>query len=306
MPDVDTVIVGAGVCGLTIARGLTQRGQRVLVVDKARRPGGRLSSRPMGGALLDVGPTDLPGHGLEVLREAESETGLDVSAFTVHDGRLGWDRPASAIATAWADGLDLRVGLATHLEREHDGSVTVVLHGGGAHCTGTHVVLTPPAPQVAHLLATSGLPVPEPVAASAYEMRMVLIVHVADAAAVSRPADAGFLSVGATAPVGDGRVLTLVASADWSARAWSQDVVLTEAQMLVELAHLYPTAFVEQSTLKRWRYANPVTGIAAPHLRLDDPAGVVVAGDAFATVDAEAGGFERALRSALSVVSALG
>ena len=305
MPAVDTVIVGAGVCGLTIARGLTRRGQRVLVVDKARRPGGRFSSRPMGDALLDTGATDLPGRVLDVLREVEAEAGLDVSAFAVHDGRLTPDRPASAIAAAWADGLDLRVGLATHLEREPDGSVSVVLHRGGARCTGTHVVLTPPAPQVAHLLTTSGLPVPEPVAASTYEMRMVLIARVADAATVSRPAGAGFCSLGATAPVGDGLALTLVASAEWSARAWSQDVVLTEAQMLVELARLYPAAFVEQSTLKRWRYANPITGIAAPHLRLDDPAGVVVAGDAFAAPDVEAGGLERALRSARSVVSAL-
>ena len=306
MPPVDTVIVGAGVCGLTVARGLTRRGQRVAVVDKARRPGGRFSTRPMSGALLDVGPTDLPGDALAVLRDAEAVAGLDLGGFGIHDGRLTWDRPAGAIAAAWADGLDLRVGLATHLEREPDGSVTVVLRGAGERVVGDRIVLTPPAPQVVHLLANSGIAVPAALAAAAYEPRLVLIAHVADATALARPARASFLSPAASSPVDGGLAVTLVASAEWSAGVWSQDVVQTEAQLLLELARVYPSASVTAAEAKRWRYANPVTGVAAPHLRLDDPECVVVAGDAFAAADVQAGGFERALRSALSVVSALG
>ena len=115
MPAVDTVVVGSGITGLTIACGLQQRGQRVVVIDKGRRPGGRFSSRLFHGALVDTGPLRLPSTSLESLHGADRRVGLATSAFGVVDGATTWSRPAGDIAADWADGLEIRHGLATHV-----------------------------------------------------------------------------------------------------------------------------------------------------------------------------------------------
>lgn len=49
-------IIGAGIAGLTAARRLRNQGHSVLVLDKGRRPGGRSSTRSMGGLSFDHGP----------------------------------------------------------------------------------------------------------------------------------------------------------------------------------------------------------------------------------------------------------
>jgi monoamine oxidase len=59
----DVVVVGAGLAGLTTARELRRGGKSVLVLEAARRPGGRVWSHPLGGGEVSerggtfVGPT---------------------------------------------------------------------------------------------------------------------------------------------------------------------------------------------------------------------------------------------------------
>lgn len=51
----DTVVVGAGLAGLTAAQALQQAGQRVLVLEKSQGLGGRLATRRVEGQPLDHG-----------------------------------------------------------------------------------------------------------------------------------------------------------------------------------------------------------------------------------------------------------
>ena len=53
--DVDILVVGAGMAGLAAARHLRQAGCQVLLVDKGRRPGGRLATRSLGSGVFDHG-----------------------------------------------------------------------------------------------------------------------------------------------------------------------------------------------------------------------------------------------------------
>jgi predicted NAD/FAD-dependent oxidoreductase len=55
MRATDTVIVGAGISGLTAARTLAQAGRQVVVFDKGRGPGGRATSRRRDGFTFDHG-----------------------------------------------------------------------------------------------------------------------------------------------------------------------------------------------------------------------------------------------------------
>ncbi len=52
-----TVIVGAGVAGLTAAIDLARQGEDVLVLERQAAPGGKLRQVPADGAVLDAGPT---------------------------------------------------------------------------------------------------------------------------------------------------------------------------------------------------------------------------------------------------------
>ncbi|MBY4894029.1 FAD-dependent oxidoreductase [Rhodobacteraceae bacterium N5(2021)] len=52
----DTVIVGAGLCGLAVAEMLEARGADYLLVEARDRTGGRILSVPHGGSAVDMGP----------------------------------------------------------------------------------------------------------------------------------------------------------------------------------------------------------------------------------------------------------
>ncbi len=51
----DTIIIGAGIAGLTAAIELQRRGSRVLLLEAADRPGGRIKTDQLNGFLLDRG-----------------------------------------------------------------------------------------------------------------------------------------------------------------------------------------------------------------------------------------------------------
>ncbi|MDC3076005.1 FAD-dependent oxidoreductase [Paracoccaceae bacterium] len=76
------VIIGAGVSGLLCGKRLTEAGHSVLLIDKGRNVGGRLSTRRTDGAIFHHGASalpdfykhkDLPEFGFETLKRAENE-----------------------------------------------------------------------------------------------------------------------------------------------------------------------------------------------------------------------------------------
>lgn len=75
-PDLDVVIVGAGLAGLSAARGLERRGATVAVIEARERVGGRLLNAAIGGdAIVEIGGQWV-GPGQDRVLDLAAELGL--------------------------------------------------------------------------------------------------------------------------------------------------------------------------------------------------------------------------------------
>ncbi|MCS5719737.1 FAD-dependent oxidoreductase [Herbiconiux sp. CPCC 205763] len=155
------LVVGAGISGIACARALRDAGVTVRVVDRARRPGGRMSGRTLQGRVVDLGAsyfTVPAGSGFSGVVERWVEKGLarpwtDTFAVigTGPDARTtkGPMRYSAAhglrsLVVDLADGLD--VGLECDVAQvADDGTVDGVQYDT--------VVLAMPEPQAARMLA---------------------------------------------------------------------------------------------------------------------------------------------------------
>lgn len=83
MTEFDTIVIGAGVSGLTAARLLARAGQRVLVLEARDRLGGRVHTEREGGRTADVGASWI--HGIDdcPLYDVASGFGMPMTEFTM-------------------------------------------------------------------------------------------------------------------------------------------------------------------------------------------------------------------------------
>ena len=82
--DIDIAVVGAGLCGLALARTLHARSQNFLLFEARARLGGRiLGERSASGMALDLGPTWFWPESEPHMAALIEELGLD--AFPQHD-----------------------------------------------------------------------------------------------------------------------------------------------------------------------------------------------------------------------------
>jgi len=169
-PRKSVLVVGAGISGLACARSLLATGVSVRVVDRGRRPGGRMSGRTLHGRIVDLGAsyfTVPEGSGFAAVVTGWEKKGL-ARPWTESFAVLGRDpiedpearradRTAGTLRYAAPHGLrslviDLAEGVEVETGRtvEHvddDGSVDGEFYDA--------VVLAMPEPQAARLLGVS-------------------------------------------------------------------------------------------------------------------------------------------------------
>ncbi|MBN9177009.1 MAG: FAD-dependent oxidoreductase [Microbacterium sp.] len=83
MTDVDTIVVGAGIAGLTAARLLQSAGQRVVVLEARGRIGGRVWSDRSDGHVTDRGASWIHGITDSPVHAAATAFGMPMVEFTV-------------------------------------------------------------------------------------------------------------------------------------------------------------------------------------------------------------------------------
>ncbi|HKP07936.1 MAG TPA: FAD-dependent oxidoreductase, partial [Microbacterium sp.] len=104
MDHFDTIVVGAGVAGLTAARLLTKAGRRVVVLEARDRVGGRVSTdRHFAGTVTDMGASWIHGIAGSPVAAAAEAFGMRTVEFTVG----GYQPDSRPIAYYGPDGMRL-------------------------------------------------------------------------------------------------------------------------------------------------------------------------------------------------------
>lgn len=290
------VVVGAGFTGLMAARRLQASGMPVRVVDKASRPGGRLSSR----RLVDTGVKSFHVRDADVLRSLR-----DLATFTVTDAddgwRVSWDASAQAVAMELAGDLRIDHALVTQLSVGPQ-DLQVGVWGAASGIPASHVLLTMPTAQARLLLQRSQLDEPRVLREVAHEPRLVLLAALNGKPRLA-PGGEVFESVTLTDQGDDQWQLVAQVFADQSMARWDDDATHTLSALLIEAARMVHGAVITDADCKRWRYAFAARVHAlSTYVELDGPP-VMIGGDGFGSPIGPNSSVERACRSGLDMAA---
>jgi predicted NAD/FAD-dependent oxidoreductase len=304
----DVVVVGAGVCGMTLAHLLDEEGQRVLLLDKGRGPGGRIASKTLEGSLLDTATNQVATDDPEVASLLTRFAG----ARWRPDGEEGvsrWDfsEPARAIMQGFAGTLPLQHTFVSHLVREGVNHLGVKRHGFGKPLWARRVVLTMPVPQAQAIIAHSDFLLDYDLDAVAYTKRQVLLaVFDGDGQVPDSAWSTDMVETMRYRPRPDGLLgVEAFASEGWSEATWDQDATISQGRLLRELGALFDNARVWGSSLMRWRYALPQILHPEPYWAHPNIPGLYMAGDGFGVAGSAHLGVARAVRSAVALAKKL-
>ncbi|WP_192035955.1 FAD-dependent oxidoreductase [Halomonas sp. YLGW01] len=310
MPSI--AIIGAGLTGLACARVLAERGVSSEIFDKARGPGGRLTSRRLPGAVVDLGAQYFTAREPRFAARVDAwrQAGL-VAPWPTRLWRVeakGWQPHRddqtrysavprmSALTRALAEGLTLHVQTRiTALEQQADGW-WLADDQGQEHGPYARVVITVPTPQAEPLVAPHD-------AALAADCRAVTqrpcwAGHALFEAPLPPPPgvdddwQAAFVNSGPLSLVsrndskpgrtGQGESLTLLAGPAASADWLEDDAETVAPRLLSAFETLYGRPLPRPRLLgaHRWRYAQPAGQVSGPGYRLSAQ-GLALAGDGF-------------------------
>ena len=154
-PHYDLLIIGAGIAGLTAGRMAQQAGLKVMLIDKGRRIGGRVSTRSMDGFVFN--------HGAQFATSKSSDFGDILRAASNAGMATNWqieDKKMVVVGTPMMRALPMF--LADNLPIQQNRHIASIIRktdhiqcidADSVKVTARKVICTAPAPQTATLLA---------------------------------------------------------------------------------------------------------------------------------------------------------
>jgi predicted NAD/FAD-dependent oxidoreductase len=334
--ETHTLIVGAGITGLTVAGELANAGVPSIVLDKGSRPGGRMATRPLGGALADYGAQflELPSERTRLLLKDWVQQGLTrpwTVAFPAEEERAA-NQPLipkhmvvggmNQLPAALARTLDVRTKHeVARIEATAAGWTVQTVSGD--RFVASVLVMTAPLPQCVRLLEDSGIAVAPHEAARmqsvGYRPCFTLLARTEGASGLACrggvfPTDGPFTWIADNHQKGvcaDQTVVTAHATTVFSERHFADpaDRVLG---LLLEAIQMHIPARILETHLHRWRYAQVVNPLPERSLKLSGLPDLYLAGDAFGGKDIDGAilsgqdAAHRLLSARGEVVSAMG
>jgi len=305
----DVIVVGAGVTGLSLARMLHDDGVSVLLLDKSHRPGGRLSTKNVGGLHLDPGPKKMWSENEDVQRLLTRWHGVKWSPSLEKPGSKFWEFANSGrdIAEHWSYGLRVQRSHITHLVVGKEGDIGAVRHGFGEAIWGKSVVLTAPIPQSQAIIAYSDFALDYALDEVSYHRRQVLLaVMEGNGIAPDSQWSTDIIESIALRPHHEGLLgIEATAREAWSEATWDDDSTISHGRLLLELGLLIGKARVVDTQVMRWRYAMTANPHPERYWRHPELPGEWMAGDGFGDNADGFFGIERGVLSANAVYDQL-
>jgi len=295
-------VVGGGVAGLTVARGLSSDGHAVTVFEKARGPGGRMSTRRREAGQFDHGAQYFTARSEAFRRQVSfwNSEGVvakwagpfgrwDQGQTVIEDGPeerwVGVPR-MSALTRHLADGLDIQASTRIVSLAQVDDQWRLLDSSGKAYSGFDWVILTCPGPQAA-ALAPVGSRVHERAAQLSYSPCWAAMLHLAaggqpDAVALHcQHAVVAWLAHDSSKPErATSNCWVAHATAEWSERH-SEDSPDEVALELARAVEQMTGMAVLKAQAHRWLYALPI-GTAGGAFVMETALGLALCGDALA------------------------
>lgn len=288
-----TVVIGAGISGLLVARTLADAGARVLVLEKSRGLGGRMATKRAGEAVFDQGAQFFTAREPAFVALTEEWRARGLARFWPgSEHRMTGSPSMTAAPKALGEGLEiLREHKVTAARRHACGCWELDVENEGI-VRAERLLFTCPVPQALAVLKEGGFVLPEPAAGELRALRynpcLALLVTLAGPSAV--PAEGVSLSSGPVRWVADNvkkgiaqnapAAVTIHASPAYSEANYGAAEAEVVAGLIPAVAHLLGDAPVVATTLHRWKFSEPRTTHAERCLWLPEVA-LGFAGDAF-------------------------
>lgn len=314
-----TLIIGAGMAGLTAARELTRHGWDVVILDKGRGVGGRMATRRIEQARLD--------HGAQYFSTKTTDFQRVVQTLSAENVLTRWHLEQASVADTNFDhpqyiGVDGMNAVAKALARNltvltnetvvafsaENAGWLVETESGGQHRADS-LLITIPAPQALALVQKSGFALADAdrVTLSAITYRPCIAVMVAlnQSSHFSAPGvvhydtgDVAWVADNAQKGISpDQPSVTIHASADFSRAHFDDDLTAVGQQLIDQIREWIPAGAISAVQVHRWRYSLAEQRHPDPFLSANAPFPLLFGGDGFGAGNVE-GAFTSGLRMA--------
>ncbi len=276
--QVDTLIVGAGVCGLWLASLLQKQSDTTLIIlEKSRGVGGRMATRR-----FDIGSFDHGAQFYTLKKETQAfhatfgdeeclQLPMSVDGIPRYFGKGGMTTLAKALAQ------NLKLHLQTHVDRMvRTASGWEVHTQQGTAWTCRTLVLTCPLPQSLAILHQSQIKYDLKLNQCAYNKALVLLVEDPQCDHQLPSTPHSIMDQKAKGLTSEpGWTITLSSAFSESYFEKSDDEILSAS--LKEVLRFAPGLTYRKIHLKKWRYAEPKESV--PELFSSPHEGLFLAGD---------------------------
>jgi renalase len=288
-----TVIIGAGISGLLLARELTGAGARVVVLEKSRGLGGRMATKRVGDAVFDQGAQYFTARDPAFVACVDDWRGRGwIKTGTMGEHRRWVGSPSmTAVPKGLAEGLEILREHKVTAARHHEcGCWELDIEDGGI-IRAERLLFTCPVPQALGVLSAGECALPPEINASlqalTYHPCLALLVVLDGPSAL--PAEGLVLTEGPVRWLADNvkkgvvqsarAAVTIHASAAFSETNYGRPEAEIVSMLLSAVQERLGGGVVS-TALHRWKFSEPKTTHAERSVWLAD-IGLGFAGDAF-------------------------
>ena len=289
----DLLVLGSGIAGLAAARLAEDDGKTVLVIDKGRRLGGRVSKRRQDGFVFN--------HGAQFVTAKGTEFASLLAKATAAGNTKNWQISDDKIVQIGTPSMrDLPQFMATGLMIRQQTEITQIAHHGGhigffdkdgLVATGRQAIITAPAAQTGKLLADLYPDLAATAGLASYDPCWTIMLGLeGDHGLGTAPLRDEVAGIALGVPEFtrsnqqsslDAPALTIQATG-----AWSQQHLQDDPQMVIKsLCQIWqnlsgkPLGKVITSAAHRWLYAKVTTAAPSDAPRLSHDRKLAIAGD---------------------------